>query len=508
MKLAQERFKSMRAGDAIRLCRGGSFRADGLNADWDNRRCQADNRCRIEAYTPPEGSAELPPPLVQRKTGTMFGFGQRRSSPTRGVDILQVDFICEDCGEQTQGIRIGIGAGDMTFDQIKLDGFRANVLIRSKGATQSNITLSNSRILNGGAQGVIGGGPNLRIVNNYFENNGGLGHMFDHSIYINGDTSETGPKIPYNMLIRGNELYKTSLVEGACSGSTIVGHGYLNGVIIEDNFIHEDSGTARGPCFGIDLTPAYKGIETIENIIIRRNLISNVGRTAIWIGVSRNVLIENNVIVDNSLRAGRINIYLEDFDEKGRPKNEDVTIRNNSAFIADSPRARFIQLDKGAQRVVIANNVAHLGNAQDRGYCFALEASSIAQMDNNLCQLTGTAKDHWISSAGTLAKWQAQTGFDQNSLNGLNPQFKDPSALNLSPASPESPLVGAGSPGLASADAMPACTAINQEWVDSCGPAPIRGTDPDIGAYQLNTAGAVTKPPAAPILLPRKEPKQ
>ena len=128
-------------------------------------------------------------------------------------------------------------------------------------------------------------------------------------------------------------------------------------------------------------------------------------------------------------------------------------------------------------------------------------------MDNNLCLMTGSAEDHWVSSVGTLAEWQAQTGFDQNSLMGINPQFKDPSELNLSPASAASPLVGAGSPGLASGDAMPACTALNQKWVDSCGPPALRGTDPDIGAYQLNALGVVAKPPAAPVLLPLQKPE-
>jgi hypothetical protein len=502
MKQAQDRFKSMPAGDVIRLCRGGSFRADGLSRDWDNPRCQPDNRCRIEAYTPPEVSAELPSPLVRRKTGSMFGFATRRNSTTRGVDILQIDVICEDCGTRAQGIRIGVGAGDMTFDQIKLDGFSVNFMIASKGGTQSNITLKNSRILNGRAQGVLGGGPNLQILDNYFENNGGPEHMFDHSIYINGDSNETGPEIPYNILIRGNEIYKTSPAGGSCSGSIIVGHGYLNGIIIEENFIHEDPGTASGPCHGIELTPAYSGTEEIENVIVRRNLISNVGKIAIWIGATRNVLVENNVVVDNSLQGDHISIYLQDFDENGRSTNEDVTIRNNSAFIADSPNARFVQLDEGARRAVIANNVAYIGNAQKNGYCFRLQASSVAQMDNNLCRLTGIAEDHWVSSGGALAEWQAQTGFDQSSLMGLNPQFEDPSELNLSPASPQSPLAGAGSSGLASGDAMPACTPLNQEWVDSCGPPPLRGTDPDIGAYQLNASGVVAKPPAAPILVP------
>lgn len=492
----------MRADDAIRLCRGGSFRANGLSADWNNPRCRPGNRCRIDAYTPPEGPAELASPLVRRRTGSMFNFTVRRTPPTRGVDIAQVDFICVSCEGPTQGIRVGEGAGDMTFDQISLDGFGVNLYVRETGAAQTNVTLKNSRILNAGRQGILGASPNMHILDNYFENNGGLERTYDHSIYLSGDSSPTGPEIPYNMLIRGNEIYKTSLVGGSCTGSAIVGHGYLNGIIIEENFIHEDPGTASRSCFGIDLTPAEFGIEKLENIVIRRNLISNIGGVAVRLGATRNVLIENNVIVDNSLQPSRTGVYLQDFDEKGGYTNKDVTIRNNSTFFADSPRARFVQLDKGAQGAVIANNVTYIGNAQEKGYCFRLEASNVAQMDNNLCLIKGTAEDHWVSSAGTLVEWQLQSGFDENSLTGVNPQFKDASELNLSPASLASPLVGAGSPGLASNDAMPVCTALNEKWVGSCGPAPLRGTDPDIGAYQLNASGVVTKPPAAPVLVP------
>ena len=342
----------------------------------------------------------------------------------------------------------------------------------------------------------------MQILDNYFENNGGLKHIYDHSIYLSGDRKETGPEIPYNILIRGNEIYKTSHVGGSCTASAIVGHSYLNGVIVEGNFIHEDVGTANRSCYGIDFTPAHTEVEKIENIIVRRNLIVNMGGVGEWLGATRNSLIENNVFIDHSLEPSRMGVYLKDFDEKGGYKNEDVTIRNNSAYFADSPRARFIQLDKGARGAVIANNAVYIGNAQDRGYCFRLDAESISQMDNNLCLITGPAADHWVSSVGTLAEWSAKTGFDRHSIMGVNPEFKNPADLNLAPASNASPLVGTGAPGLASSNAMPECTARHGAWIGSCGSPPLRGTDPDIGAYQLNPSGAVSRPPAAPILIP------
>ena len=503
LSLAQKRFRSMGPGDTIRLCEGGSFRADNLSSDWDNPRCQADLRCRIEAYSVSETPSEnAPSPIVRRKTGTMFNFEERRGPPTRGVDIFRVDFICDDCTGPNQGIRVARGAGDMTFDQITLDGFAVNFYVRHTGAAQSNVTLKNSRILNGQRQGVLGGSPNMQILDNYFENNGGLKHIYDHSIYLSGDRKETGPEIPYNIVIRGNEIYKTSHVGGSCTASAIVGHSYLNGIIVEENFIHEDPGTANRSCYGIDFTPAHTEVEKIENIIVRRNLISNMGGVGVWLGATRNSLIENNVFIDNSLEPSRMGVYLKDFDEKGGYKNEDVTIRNNSAYFADSPRARFVQLDKGARGAVIANNAIYIGQAQDRGYCFRLDAASVSQMDNNLCLITGSAADHWVSSAGTLAEWTAKTGFDRNSIMGVRPEFKNPADLDLAPASSASPLVGAGSPGLASSNAMPACDARHGAWIGSCAPPPVRGTDPDIGAYQLNPAGAVSRPPAAPVLLP------
>ena len=124
----------------------------------------------------------------------MFNFSVRRGPPTRGVDIFRVDFICEACDGAHQGIRVADGAGDMTFDQITLDGFMVNFYVRHTGAAQSNVTLRNSRILNGIRQGVLGGSPNMQILDNYFENNGGLRHVYDHSIYLGGDRKETGPR--------------------------------------------------------------------------------------------------------------------------------------------------------------------------------------------------------------------------------------------------------------------------------------------------------------------------
>ncbi|MFP6639140.1 MAG: hypothetical protein VCC04_02760, partial [Myxococcota bacterium] len=285
----------------------------------DNSRCLADNHCRLEDYTPSGRPEDLPRPVIERSSGAMFNFSVNQGPPTRGVTITRIDFICSRCVGGRYGIRAGEGSGDLMFDDVTFDGFDVNFYVKHDHAAQSNITLQNSRILNGRNQGVLGASPNFQILDNYFENNGGANHMFDHSIYLSGDADPTtGPEIPYNMLIRGNEIYKTSHVGGSCTGVAIVAHGYLNGVIVEDNYIHEDPGTATRRCYGIGFNPGHASqTEKIQNIIVRRNLISNVGRVGVTFGAIRNSLIENNVIVNNGSMESQNAIYVEDIDQPG-----------------------------------------------------------------------------------------------------------------------------------------------------------------------------------------------
>ena len=100
------------------------------------------------------------------------------------------------------------------------------------------------------------------------------------------------------MRISGNELYRSSLNEqGRCGGTSLVAHGVMANLVIENNLVREDIGFAEQACWGIALDPGYSTPEQFDNLIIRGNQVVNVGNVAIGSTSCVNCLIENNVII-------------------------------------------------------------------------------------------------------------------------------------------------------------------------------------------------------------------
>ena len=218
----------------------------------------------------------------------------------------------------------------MLIDHVRVEGFRIGINVSGVGKVKigankhnERIILRNSEIINNYEHGWFGGGPNIVIEDNLFENNG-ENSVFDHNVYLN---SPGGIPIA-NVTIKRNTLYRSAIVDGKCQGVSLVVHGHVDNLTIEDNLIKEDKFAANGGCWGISVDPGYTSEEEFHNITIKNNRLLNVGGTAIGCASCKGVLIESNVIIDESgiLQRG-IAVPVREEDSL---KSENVKIYSNT----------------------------------------------------------------------------------------------------------------------------------------------------------------------------------
>lgn len=166
---------------------------------------------------------------------------------------------------------------DVLIENVSLDGFSIGVHAASSNPCSNDpdcdglnerLTVRKATIVNSSAQGHLGGSNELLIEDSYFENNGD-GTAYDHNIYVSHAD---------DMVIRGNELYRSSLNEsGSCGGTSLVGHGVMDNLLIENNLVREDIGKAEQGCWGIAIDSGYDSAEQFANLVIRGNRVENVG---------------------------------------------------------------------------------------------------------------------------------------------------------------------------------------------------------------------------------------
>ena len=89
-------------------------------------------------------------------------------------------------------------------------------------------------------------------------------------------------------------------------------------------------------------------------------------------------------------------------------------------------------------------------------------------IDNNICFHPNSTAAEWVDTMGTLANWQLNSSFDNNSSESA-PGFTDPINNDFSPIAMSSSMVDAGHATLSSANDILGTT---------------RDTMPDIGAYE------------------------
>lgn len=431
----------------------------------------------VSDYTPAWGN-DLPRPILHHGgTGHTFRLEDSGNADRDGgYSFSNLDLQCASEGQCGWAFFLYNDVDDLLIENVSMDGFAIG--IHAAGSNPPNpgsngendrITIRNCRVTNNTSQGFLGGADDLIIEDSYFENNGG-GTVFDHNIYLShGD----------GVQIRGNELFRSSMNnQDQCNGVSLVAHGVLNDITIENNLIHEQPGHAHPTCWGIGVDTGYSSAESFTNVTIRGNRIINVGNLGIGLNACANCLVENNVIVQTQ-PFGFTGIMAPD-----RARNDDdqmltnVTIRNNSIFTASNGTG--IRLDtEGSDHQLISNAIQYTGSASFTCINAGLNPADYEAIDYNLCYMAGASTtSEWEKDSGTmpspLAAWQNTSAFGNHSLQSL-PGFHSPQSPNfdLSISSDNAAVVDQGHPTLSA-------------------PKDIQGRHrtgtPDAGAYEFNPA--------------------
>lgn len=459
---------SLVAGDQVLLARNGSW-TSATTAFWTgNNRGKASNPIVIGDYTPPgyTGSAK---PLITLTTpdAGCLTIISGSSSVVHKEGFVFKNIKCVGTAVNGSSIASGVyiytDTSDVLLENLDLSGFGIGVYPADAGPGQAvtRLTLRNSFIHDNSNQGILGGGPNLLIEGNTFDNNG---YYFTplvlrHNIYL----SHNAP----SMVVRGNTLTRSAVCSARadkacgtlneCQGVALVVHGANKNLVIENNVIDE-SGGAIDACYGIQITPYGDGkVGGFEGAIIRGNRLVNVGGNAIQVSSCPSCQIEDNVIVWS--KAPKFTTFGIAVSDKSPatvdPVNANVLVRNNSIHLsgADAHQRGVVVWQGGRGHKVLNNLIFFAADADARAACFdttGQTAASFDVFDHNLCY--SDRPDHAVTYSQaykTLADAQA-SGIDTHGKN-TNPLIATPTAANgysMALASPTSPARNSGHPTL------------------------------------------------------------
>lgn len=329
---AMDTFNKMNGGDSILFCRGGVFTSE--NKRLFNPKCSVGAVCSIADY----GALAKERPQIVATDSSVIKFEDSGNADQDGGYIVR-NLILLSSSDTNTGIKLFNDVDDVVLDNLHIQGFAIGV--HASGSNSVNpgangyndrIILKNSVIVGNKRQGWLGGGNNVLIENNVFENNGFERNILNHNIYLESPSKSLGFSIT-DVIIRGNTLYKSAIVDGKCSGVSLVVHGVISNLTIENNIIKEDVGAVTPYCWGIGIDPGNGLDEVFTNVIIKNNKLLNVGNIAIECSSCDGAIVEGNTIIDEGsiLKAG-IKI-------PGKPedsfKSKNVKISNNNIILSD-----------------------------------------------------------------------------------------------------------------------------------------------------------------------------
>lgn len=452
---AQQTFGGLAAGESILFCEGGSWNITDSNTRWVNGNCEAGNRCLIGSYAAAWASGNENRPLFTRTVdGDMFRLEDGGNAEHEEGYIIENLDLRSQTGNGS-GFFLYNDIDDVEIRNVNVEGFALGVHLGGSNPCAADpecdgrnerITLRDSTILNNTSQGWLGASSGSQIINNYFAGNGDA-NIFDHNIYISGSSDGQTQGIR----IIGNRLYRSSQGNtDTCMGVSLVVHGEHDDLIIEGNEIWEDVGFANGGCWGIAVDNGYSEPEGFTNIVIRNNIVRNVGNLSIGVGACADCVIENNLII-NEQNFGVTAIAAPNRAlGAGDLPQDNITVRNNSIWLNTTGGRGIVVTDQGDNHRVVSNAIYYAG-AGNNFDCFEAElaTTSYDAFDYNLCYYPNASGAAWSSLFSSLSDWQNNTGFDLNSWN-VAPGFNNAAVGDFTAVSGSATIVDNGHPTLSS----------------------------------------------------------
>jgi len=476
---AQQIFASAQAGTTFAFCRGGSF-TPGSSGAWVNdgttTGCTAANPCVVRDYVPTGATGALPLPIITVGSGHGVDLANGGNAEHQeGYVFLNLDLRSTSQGTSGDGFFVYNDVDDVLVCGVAIDGFQvgfymagSNPAAAGSDGKNARIELRNSSVTNCGSQGMLGSCDDCVVAGNRFANNGFTATTSsegsrNHNIYLSAHG------LVQRMKVVGNDLYRSAMVGGACTGTPLVVHGMFSDLLIEGNTIHEDLAAAGGGCWGLAVDTGYSDEhEEFTNVVIRRNTVTNVGNVSIGTTGCHDCLIENNLIIQQQTAFGGALVSVPNRTGGSEDQTTDaVTVRNNTLIDLSSAAYSAVHLGGEGTGHISTNNAVY-GGGGGTLTCFDydLADTSYADRDYNLCfAATGTLR--WATGQPTLAGFQAATGADAHSM------IADP--FFVSTQAPFDFHPGNGSPLVDAAGAQAPA-------IDLSGAA--RDPLPDIGAFE------------------------
>jgi Right handed beta helix region len=398
---AMNTFNSMSGGDSVLLCRGGVFPITSGKIVY-NKNCSATSACTLADY----GDATLNRPQISATSTSVFFF--KTPGPDGGYNFKNLILISPISKNKKAGIFLYNDVDDVTVNNVHIEGFRHGVhsagSVASSSGNRANdrIVLKNSTIINNYDQGWLGGCNDCLVENNQFENNGFASKIFNHNIYISSPVKEQSFSNS-NMTFRGNTLYKSAIVDGKCSGVSLVAHGILKNLTIENNLIKEDNGKTTPHCWGIGIDPGNKLDESFTNVIVRNNKLLNMGNTAIGCSSCDGLLIEGNTIIDeNEILSGGIVVPTK-HDEGVLTDN--VKIRNNTIIMSIMNKSNSTGIKIGGEnQFSVTNNIISRPQGSNSTSCISKRGANInTDTSSNICKFHTSLNVNYQSESEALA---------------------------------------------------------------------------------------------------------
>jgi hypothetical protein len=472
---AQGQFSTLKPGDTLAFCQGGSFTSKDQSM-WTNLACKVATPCTVRNYTPPWASGDEGLPKL---VGAGWALSNAaKATHEEGYRFLNLELDGPGSGD---GINVYNDTKDVLLCNLLITGFTTGVNIEgsnppadaSSDGKNARITLRGSRLINNVEFGYLGACDGCVVEYNYFDHNGKADPL-DHSIYFGG--ARDGNGVLYStqgMRATGNEMYHTAMGTGpVCQGVVIVVHGQHDGLVIQANTIVQELGQSDVGCWGIGLLPGYGADpERFTNATIIGNKVINVGNTSIGISSCQNCIVEDNLIVQGQPKfgAGGITAHPNGTRDAIDGALDAAQILNNSIFFgADVQNTGIIVGGEGTNHVIAGNAVMGSGTKEWGCLDFDLAASAY-DSDHNLCWNALDPNGQWEVGSGALAAWQMKTGLDMHSIDA-DPMYTHAASMDYDlTAMMGSPLIGAGDP-------------THGSTLDFSGA--MRASPPDIGAYQ------------------------
>lgn len=434
-------------GSDVAFCRGGSWQtATSLFPNLAN--CSAANPCTLGDY----GNSSLSKPRIMITSQFEAGINIDSSSNTthwEGLKIENLHLVKSNTHDQGSGIFIYRDTNDVHMQCLDIEGFGIGVYINNDQYSTKNVTLRDSTIHDNGVFGWLGSTNSAVLERNEFNNNGyDNASAFHHNLYFSSNNS--------NSIIRQNYITGSALdSQGRCVGPSFIVHsGSATNLLIENNFIEEFN--PGGGCWGLNVDGVGNGAKH-QNVVIRGNIVKDVGNQSVGISSCIDCIIENNVVIQTKF-GGSTGIAVPNRPTNAPDADNTGTIvRNNTVYFGGNGSGIAYYVGERGANYVVTNNIGYHENAilanSDSCFNFDLPTDSYDLVSSNLC--FGAPFD-----IGT-------TGMDSNAMV-LDPKFNNaPNDLHLVSDSPAINNASMASSAATDADNN------------------LRDNKPDIGAYEF-----------------------